>query len=76
MRDHHNDFRSLNVVILWIPFSCLSRMVSNLHLRRIHIKAVLPFKSALHREEESHRKVLQGVQGKVYIYEHNPNSRF
>lgn len=42
-----------------IPFSSLSRLVPRLQLRRISIKALLLFKSAFEREEESQRKVLR-----------------
>jgi len=45
-------------------------------LRRIYIKALLLFKPAFHREEESQRKVQEGVQGEVYVYKHDLASGF
>lgn len=74
MKDQWKGFRSLNEVILLIAFSSWSRLLPKLQLRRIHIKALLLFKPAFHREGESQRKVLEGVQGKVYIYKHDPAS--
>lgn len=76
MRDQWKGFRSLSEVILLIPFSGLSRLVPKRQLRRIHIKALQCFKAAFHREEESQRKVLEGVEGKVYVYKYDPASGF
>lgn len=51
-------------------------MVPKLQLRGIHVKALLLFKPDFHREEGSRRTVLEGVQGKVYVYKQDPASGF
>lgn len=56
--------RKLNEVISLIPFSSLSRLVPKLQLRRIHIKALLLFKPALHREEDHRAQSWRESRGK------------